>query len=284
MAEQTTKRRSKDSVFVSLFTDKNYVLQLYQELYPDDRDVTVDDISIKTLEAVMVNTLYNDLGFVVKDRFVVLVEAQSAWCPNIALRMMFYLSETYRRYLEETEQSEHSSGLVKLPKPDLYVVYSGKRNVPEEVSLNETFFGGGSPVDVRVKVLHRIDETICGQYVGFCRVFDEQREIYSNKLECIRETIRISVECGYLAGYLKQHEGEAATMMSELFDEEYLRKRYEIAERRMAREEGIDIGMSRGVFSTLAGLVKKGILTLSQAAEEANVSVAEFEAQTGLKA
>ncbi len=29
MAQETAKRQSKDSVFVSLFTDVNYVLQLY---------------------------------------------------------------------------------------------------------------------------------------------------------------------------------------------------------------------------------------------------------------
>ena len=206
MADETVKRRSKDSVFVTLFNDKKYVYQLYRELYPEDTDVTVDDISIKTLEAVMVNTLYNDLGFVVKDKFIVLVEAQSTWCPNIALRMMFYLSETYRRYLEETEQSEHSPVKVRLPKPDLYVVYSGEKEVPEEVSLNDTFFEGTSPVDVKVKVFHQIDESICGQYVGFCRVFDEQRKIHNNNLECVRETIRICRERGYLAAFLQNHE------------------------------------------------------------------------------
>ena len=46
------------------------------------------------------------------------------------------------------------------------------------------------------------------------------------------------------------------------------------------REEG----RAEGILETLIGLVKKGILTLSQAAEEANLTVPEFEEKTGLKA
>lgn len=296
MAQETAKRQSKDSVFVSLFTDVNYVLQLYKELHPEDTDVTVEDIDVKTIRSVLVNTQYNDLGFFVKDKFIVLVEAQSLWNPNIPLRMMFYLAETYRRYLFDSQQSEHSTSRVTLPKPDLYLVYSGDKQVPDEISLSEIFFDGHSPVDVKVKVLDRIDETICGQYIGFCKVFDEQRKIYDNKLECVRETIRICVEKGYLTFYLKDHSKEAVDMMSELFDEEYLRSQYNIAERRKNLAEGIDIGIKRGraegraegkaegILSTLAGLVQDGILTVAQAAERANVSVSEFETLAGLRA
>lgn len=261
MAEETTNRNSKDSVFVSLFDDKNYVYQLYRELHPEDTDVVLEDIQIKTLESVLINTLYNDLGFVVKDRFIILVEAQSAWCPNIPLRMMFYLSQTYRQYLEETQQSEHSSVKVKLPKPDLYVVYSGKNEVPDEISLRNDFFGGDSPVEIKVKVLHTVDETIYGQYIGFCRIFDEQRKIYQNKLDCAKETIRICVENHYLAAYLKQHETEAISMMSKLFDEEYLRKQYEIAEGRRQFAAGEAIGVAKGEAKLALELLRLGLLS-----------------------
>ena len=43
-------------------------------------------------------------------------------------------------------------------------------------------------------------------------------------------------------------------------------------------------GLEEGVLKTLVGLVKKGLLTVAQAAEEANMSVPEFENKTGLKA
>ena len=215
MAEETVRRKSKDSVFVDLFQDVENVVRLYKDLYPDDPDITAEDIDITTIHSVMVNTQYNDLGFLARGKLIVLVEAQSCWNPNIALRMMFYLSETYRRYLSDTKQNEHSGSRVKLPRPDLYVVYSGEEKVPDEASLCQDYFGGESPVDVRVKVLCQTSEAIYGQYIGYCKVFDAMKKIYDNRLECVRETIRICKEKGYLADYLAAHEKEAITMMSE---------------------------------------------------------------------
>ena len=74
-----------------------------KELHPENTDVTIDDINIQTIKSVLVNTLYNDLCFFVKDKFVMLVETHSVWNPNIALRMMFYLLETHRRYLADSK-------------------------------------------------------------------------------------------------------------------------------------------------------------------------------------
>ena len=51
-----------------------------------------------------------------------------------------------------------------------------------------------------------------------------------------------------------------------------------------ARAEGEAIGMQKGVIETLIALVKKELLTISQAAAQANMTVPEFEALTGLKA
>ena len=47
-------------------------------------------------------------------------------------------------------------------------------------------------------------------------------------------------------------------------------------------EKGIEKGIEKGVLKTLIGLVTKGTLTISQAAEEADMTVAEFKAATGL--
>lgn len=49
-------------------------------------------------------------------------------------------------------------------------------------------------------------------------------------------------------------------------------------------ENEMAIVRSEGMLDAFVGLVKKGIITLAQAAEEAHMSVSEFEAKTGLKA
>ncbi len=293
--ESTAKRKSKDSLFTHLFRDTNNVLTLYKQLHPEDTTVTIDDINIQTLETVFINTLYNDLGFIVNEngnaKLVMLVEAQSVWNPNMTLRMLFYLTETYRRYIKDTKQSEHTYKRVKLPKPELYVVYSGSKNVPDEISLQEDFFEGTAPIDLKVKILSKLNETIYGQYIGFCKVYDEQRKLYDNSVKCIEETIRICIEKNYLSTFLGKHKGEVVNMMAELFDEQAQREQYDVAVRQesksegiaIGKSEGIAIGKSEGIIETLIGLVKKGILTISQAAEEAKMTVAEFEDRSGLK-
>lgn len=233
MATQPSlKRKSKDSVFVKFFQDKKHILQLYQEFHPEVTDLSVDDIQIQTLDSVMVNTIYNDLGFLVKDKYVMLVEAQSTWNPNIALRMLIYLVETFTRYLKATKQSEHSSSKVRLPKPELYVFYSGAGNKPDVISLNDEFFDGKADIEVKVNVLSKVDTTLSGQYIGFCKVYDEIRKNGKDGVEIAKETYRICIEKGYLADFMKSHEMEVIDMMTQLFDEEEIRKRYDIAEKK----------------------------------------------------
>ena len=60
---------------------------------------------------------------------------------------------------------------------------------------------------------------------------------------------------------------------------EEIRKHDEATSLGSARREG----KSEGMLETLVGLVKKGLLTVAQAAEEAHMTVPEFEDKTGLK-
>ena len=52
--------------------------------------------------------------------------------------------------------------------------------------------------------------------------------------------------------------------------------------RQEEREEGRAEGRAEGVLSTLAGLVKKGLLSPENAAAQVNMTVAEFEKQASL--
>ena len=96
----------------------------------------------------------------------------------------------------------------------------------ETVSLNDIYFGGKAPIDLRVNVLDKVNDTIYGQYIGFCRIFNEQRRLHGNSIECAKETIRVCREKGYLSSYLQTREKEVITMLDELFDEDALREAY----------------------------------------------------------
>ena len=76
-APEGMKRTIKASVFSDLFGDKKYLLQLYRTLHPEDTTATETDLTDITIENVMVDGLYNDLGFMVSNRLMILLEAQS---------------------------------------------------------------------------------------------------------------------------------------------------------------------------------------------------------------
>lgn len=102
---QEVKLTVKDSVFTDLFKIPKNLLQLYQALHPEDQDTTEDCISNVTIKNVFLDQPYNDLGFQVGERLIVLVEAQASWTVNIIVRSLLYLAQTYQEYIESTRQN-----------------------------------------------------------------------------------------------------------------------------------------------------------------------------------
>ena len=134
------KRNIKDCVFTDLFSNKKYLRELYLSLHPEDSQVTEDDLTDITIENVLVNNLYNDLGFRVGNLLIILVEAQSTWSPNILIRSLIYVTTTYQKYINEQHLDVYSSKKIDIPKPELYVIYTGnKKERPAEMQLSKEF-------------------------------------------------------------------------------------------------------------------------------------------------
>ena len=72
--DKVMKRTIKDSVFTNLFQDKKYLIQLYRALHPEDMSVTEDDLTDITIKNILTDGIYNDLGFAVGDKFIIMVE------------------------------------------------------------------------------------------------------------------------------------------------------------------------------------------------------------------
>ncbi len=230
MPDNSPKRKIRDSVFTPLFQEKKYLLQLYQALHPEDGAVTEDEIADVTLKHVLVDADYNDLGFSVGDRLMVLVESQSTWTMNIIIRALMYLMQTYHDYFRRTKQNLYGNKKVKMPKPELYVIFTGERKtIPDIISLSKDFFNGaGIAVDAQIKVLYQENEgDIIGQYIIFCKVYQEQRKCYGNTRETVTETIRICKDRNVLKEYLESREKEVVDIMMTLFDEEQIYKAFE---------------------------------------------------------
>lgn len=229
MAQSTPKRKIKDSVFTNLFQDKKYLLQLYKALHPEDCNVTEDEIADVTIKHVLIDADYNDLGFSVGNRLMVLVESQSTWTVNIIIRALMYLIQTYHDYFKRTNQNLYGSKKVNMPKPELYMIFTGDRkNIPDTMSLSKEFFDGVEiAIDAEVKVLYQENENdIIGQYIIFSKVYNEQRKLYGNTKKAVTETIRICKNRNVLKEYLESKEQEVVDIMMTLFDDEQIMKAY----------------------------------------------------------
>ena len=228
--EVKAKRTAKNSVFLDLFQDKKNLLKLYKTLHPEDADATEDTLDIVTIDNVLTDNLYNDLGIMVgNNRLLLLLEAQSSWTVNILIRILLYLAQSYHEYFERISQSLYKSTKVKMPKPELYIIYTGNRGrKPDTISLSKEFFDGADiDIEVKAKVIYESEtEDIINQYIIFCKVFDEQRKLYGMTEQTVRETIRICKDRNVLKEYLMNREMEVVTIMMSLFNDEQIMKTY----------------------------------------------------------
>ncbi len=269
--KQTVKYTIKDSVFTSLFREKKYLLQLYQALHPEDQGTTEEDLTNITIKNVLLNGQHNDLGFMAGERLLILAEAQTTWTMNIIVRALLYLAQTYREYLDEKNVDLYGSVKVKLPKPELYVIYTGERESRlETVTLTEEFFQGEEcALEVKVKMLYGDngwedsscdkERDIINQYVAFTKVYNEQRNLYGRTKKAITETIRICKDRNLLKEYLESREKEVRDIMFMLFDEERLREIHDI---NIAKEAAIETERA-----TVEKMIKKGKLTAEEIAD-----------------
>ena len=270
-----TKRKVKDSVFTDLFRNKKYLLQLYQTLHPEDKEVTENELEDVTIKHIMVDGDYNDLGFSVGNRLLVLVESQSTWSYNIIIRALMYMMQTYHDYFQRTGQNLSGSKKVTLPKPELYVIFTGERKViPDILTLSQEFFEGEDvAIEAKVKVLYEESEDIIGQYIIFCKVYNEQRKKFGRTEKTINETIRICMNRNVLKDYLESHKREVISIMMTLFEEEQIMKAYT----KDILEQGIEQGIEQGRILQLIKLVESGDITVERAAQKAGMTVEEFK-------
>ena len=254
--QTTAKRATKDSVFRDLFENPEYLLQLYQALHPEDKITSKDDIGTVTIKNVLLNQMYNDLGFTVgkeSPKLMILLEAQSTWTINVLVRIMLYLAESLQEYIVKHNLNVFSTKKIILPYPELYVIYTGKRESrPECLSLAEEFFpGSASCFDLTVRMIYDGREgDIISQYIAFTRVFDEQVAIYGRTRKAVLETIRICEERNILREYFKSRQKEVVSILMTLFDQEYAVERY--------GDEKLAQGKIEGKIETAQSMKKKG--------------------------
>lgn len=176
-----------------------------------------------------------------------------------------YLVQTYHEYFKRTNQNLYGSKKVDMPKPELYLIYTGDRkNIPDSISLAKDFFGEAKiAVEAEIKVLYRENEDIIGQYIIFSKVYTEQRKLYGNTKQAVTEAIRICKNRNVLKQYLESKEQEVVDIMMTLFDDEQILKAYaKDIENNTARETA-----RKTEIEMAEKLIRKGKMSLEEIAD-----------------
>ena len=78
-------------------------------------------------------------------------------------------------------------------------------------------------IDAKVKMIYLQDsDDIIDQYIGFCRVCNEQVALHGRTLKAVKEIIRICRDRNLLKEYLSEREMEVEEIMLTLFDQEHV--------------------------------------------------------------
>ena len=237
LKQDRVNRQAKNSVFLNLFLRREYQLQIYKELFPEDTSVTEDDLELITMDNILTIYPYNDLGLLVKDKLIVLAEAQSTWSVNIIFRIADYYFDSAMNYLQVHKADLHSTIKVDVPDVEAFVIYTGRKKIEKDVlSLNQEFFGGDpNKPEFKARIIHgEYKGGIIEEYMGFCRIWDEhvlKANTPSDREQAVITTIDLCIQKGYLVKYLENHRPEVERIMMTTFSPEYVKLVSERTER-----------------------------------------------------
>ena len=262
------KRNYQDSVFRMLFTDKESAIELFNALKGTDYGPDTE-VQFTTLEDVLYQGVKNNLGFIIDNRFVILTEHQSTKSENMPLRQLQYITRTFETIVDS--KMLFKSGLVKIPTPEFFVIYTGK----EPWNVGQSPENSLELVVKVIKVVYNENEEKNGilqrsaKLYGYGLLLRYIRE-ETEKGKELKAAIDIAVgRCmreGILTDFLRTHSAEVGTMLyDDITREEFMAIRAEEAEEigyARGMERGKAEGLKRGMKEGLEQGLKQGIAAL----------------------
>ena len=268
------KRNIKSSVFTHLFSISKYKKELYVSLHPKDKSIDEKDIKTWTLSSIFTNIQINDLSLLVKNKLLVLVEAQSTWTLNILPRMIEYIGESFNRYVLETNQNIYGTKKVELPKPELYVLYTGSKLIKDKfISFKKEFFNNNCPIDIKINIITiNNSNKVVKEYIKFTKIIDTNTKKYGYTKKSINETIDYCIKKNILREYLTEYKKEVYNIMTSVYDQKTATEMYE----RALRAEGIEQGIEQGKIELMISMIKDKIISINDAAKKLGITESEI--------
>lgn len=256
--EETYNRKYKDTLFTSLFKDKRYAKLLYESLFPGREPITEDDIEILNLENIFTVDCYNDACMLFKNILVVLTEHQSTINYNMPTRLLLYIAEEYKRFFSGgRHKSLYKSGLVKIPAPAFFVVYTGKGAYPGTMRLSDAFLLPAGSLELTVTVVDMENATgILHEFIQLSQEIDAGVKGMQGqeKINKIGEIVNRYRTPGFLISTFLNEKGDVVDMIHDTLTYHDLLE--------IKKEEGIEQGIEQGIELLLKSFItshsKKG--------------------------
>ncbi len=293
MSETTGNRQYRDRLFKFIFgnpDNREWTLSLYNAVNGSNY-TDASKITFNTIENAVYMSMKNDVSFLI-DNVISFYEQQSTFNPNMPMRFLIYAGMVYERYIETNKSyRRNSSAQQKAPTPKCICFYNGVTKKDDTVILKlSDSFDGESDIEVKVRMLN-INYGHNKELLEACKPLKEyswfvdkvrsNAKMVENLEEALDATLSELPDDSLIKPFLLANRAEVKHMCITEYDEAraFAEQREEGREEgiEIGREEGIEIGIERGRLIAFVDLVKKGFLTVEQAAKEFNMTIQEFE-------
>ena len=224
-------RKYKDSVFTDLFGADKYgkknFLELYNALAGTDYKLSDVNLERKVIEQSLYKTYNNDVSWEINGKLVVLVEHQSTVNENMPFRCLEYVTRIYEGIVPT--KVRYAEKVFKIPNPDFFVVYVGKKEQPleKEMRLSDAFYEkDGSKLELVVKLKNCSNsESLpisrnCDILREYCQFIEIVERMYNKRFpkRSFKAAIETAISQGILVDYLDRKSREVINMLCAKYD------------------------------------------------------------------
>ena len=255
-------RKYKDSVFTDLFGSdrdgKKNFLELYNGLSGSNYKLEEVTLVRKVIEQSLYKTYNNDVRWEIDGKLIVLVEHQSTINENMPFRCLEYVTRIYEGIFPQNKR--YAENVCKIPNPDFYVVYVGKKDLPleQELRLSDAFYKkDSSSLELVVKVRNCTNPRMlpiakdCDILKQYCQFIEIVERTFNKRFpkRSFKKAIDTAISQGILSDYLDRKSREVTNMLCAKYD-----YKMDIA---VKQEEAFERGVNKGVQQKAIEAAKK---------------------------
>lgn len=251
-------REYRSNMFSMLLKEPRYALEVYNALN-DSQYENENDIEIFVLENGISLSIRNDASFLLGNSLN-LYEQQATVNPNMPIRLLIYISELIKEYIEKNSLDIFDDKIIHIPNPKFVVFYNGVHTYPEisELHLSDNYYNteNNSQLELKCTVYNinpnnneilKAKSPTLGYYIDFVERVHSAGPFGNdkNKLKKTLETVIAEfIRDNKLKDFLKKHGDEVIEMATLDFTferrEELIKKNYYNAGLKKGRIEKIN--------------------------------------------